>query len=617
MAIKASGQITIVDLSDSRQLSVYLTSNLPKTQILDQDTNAFNPNWATTNLVIEPTIFLNQTAIQLNASGLTINYKRRDGSGAEASLTTGETVSNGKLTVNTNVLAASSSGLITYVCYIQYIDPQTNQTVYAQADISYSLVKNASSARLATISGAQVFKYNGDKTLVGPDSISLTGEIQGVSTIRWQYKNSSGNFVDYPTTSDNSNITSSTLNVKPSHSVFVNDVATIKLSTENADVYDIISISKLYDGTAGADGKPGEDGEDGQPGEDGIGGLSVILGNESQILVANNNTNHTIISATTIKIPITAYLGTEVTDCVANITTTLPSGMTATSATSNKIVTITLSVTAGATLGGVDNGELNIAVTSNGQIVNKTFSWAKAVKGTNGTNGEDGKDGVNAVVFTVYAPNGTVFINQSGTLTLATQAYDGSTPITSGATYKWEKYSSGSWSQAGTAATLSVSGSTVTNIATYRCTMTYNTKTYQDVITLEDKSDSMVATIESTGGNIFKNGIGNTTLTCRLFANGNETDGLLADASTTAPSSPTSGTLWYKVDTSAKTVTLMKYNGSAWATATEAQDYIYKWYRMDANGNALDNGAVFKTGKVIYVSDAEVNTKTTFICEVE
>ena len=602
MAIKASGQITIVDLSDSRQLSVYLTSNLPKTQILDQDTNAFNPNWTTTNLVVEPTIFLNQTAVQLNASGLTINYKRRDGSGAEASLTTGETVSGGKLTVNTNVLSSSNSGLVTYICYIQYIDPQTRQTVYAQADISYSLVKNASSARLATISGAQIFKYNGDKTLIGPDSISLTGEIQGVSTIRWQYKNSSGNFVDYPTTSDNANITSGTLNVKPSHGIFVDDVATIKLSTENTDVYDIISISKLYDGKAGTNGAAG------------AGGLSVIIGNEAQSIIADASTNHPISAATTITIPITAYKGTAITSCTLTTPTGLPSGMTATQATSNNVVTLTLSITNGATLVNVDSGTIPLVITSNGQTVTKTFSWSKAVKGAAGAAGQDGE---NAVVFTVYAPNGTVFINQSGTLTLATQAYDGATSISSGATYKWEKYASGSWSQVGTAATLSVDGSSVANIATYRCTMTYNSQTYQDVITLEDKSDSMVATIESTGGNIFKNGIGNTTLTCRLFANGNETDGLLADISVSAPSSPTSGTLWYKVDTNAKTVTLMKYNGSTWATATEAQDYTYNWYRLDAEGDALDNGAVFKTGKVIYVSDAEVDTKTTFICEVE
>ena len=121
MAIKASGQITIVDLSDSRQLSVYLTSNLPKTQISDQDSSSYNPNWSTSNLKITPNIFLNQTPVALGSSGLTVSFKRRDGSSAEASLTTGETVSGGVLTVNQNKLSSSASGLITYICYIIYI----------------------------------------------------------------------------------------------------------------------------------------------------------------------------------------------------------------------------------------------------------------------------------------------------------------------------------------------------------------------------------------------------------------------------------------------------------------------------------------------------------------
>lgn len=606
MAIKASGQITIVDLSDSRQLSVYLTSNLPKTQILDQDTNTYTPNWATTNLTITPNIFLNQTAIALGTTGLSVSYKRRDGSGAESSLTTGETVSNGVLTVKQNTLSSSSSGLVTYICYISYVDPQTDQTVYTQTDISFSLVKNAVSAKLASISGEQIFKYNGEGTLVGATSITLNATTQGVSQIKWQYKNSAGNFVDYPTTTDNASITSSVLVVKPAHAVFNNNVATIKLSTEDSDIYDTISISKLYDGA------------DGQDGAAGVGGLSVIIGNEAQSIVADASTNHPISAATTITIPITAYKGTTITSCTLTTPTNLPSGMTATQATSNNVVTLTLSITKGATLGNADSGTIPLVIASNGQTVNKTFSWSKAVKGATGASGKDGDDGENAVVFTVYAPNGTVFINQEGTLTLATQAYDGSTPISSGATYKWEKYASGSWSQAGTAATLSVAGSTVANVATYRCTMTYNEKTYQDVITLEDKSDSMVASITSTGGDVFKNGKGNTTLICKLFANGNETDGLLVDyISATAPSSPTSGQLWYKIDASAKTVTLMKYSGSSWTTATEKQDYTYNWYRMDYNGNALDNGEVFKSGKVIYVNDTEVDTKTTFICEVE
>lgn len=606
MAIKASGQITIVDLSDSRQLSVYLTSNLPKTQILDQDTSTYTPDWSTTNLTITPNIFLNQTAITLGTTGLTVTYKRRDGSGAESSLTAGESVSNGVLTVKQNTLSSSSSGLVTYICYISYVDPQTEQTVYTQTDLSFSLVKNAVSAKLASITGEQIFKYDGDGALVGATSITLNATTQGVSQIKWQYKNSSGSFVDYPTTTDNASITSSVLVVKPAHAVFNNNVATIRLSTEDSDIYDTISITKLYDGT------------DGQNGAAGVGGLSVVVGNEAQSIVAEASTNHPVSAATTITIPITAYKGTAITSCTLTTPTNLPSGMTASQATANNVVTLTLTISKNATLGNADSGTIPLAITSNGQTINKTFSWSKAVKGATGANGEDGKDGTNAVVFTVYAPNGTVFVNQSGSLQLATQAYDGSTPITSGATYKWEKYESGSWTAAGTAATLTVQGNTVANIATYRCTMTYNSKTYQDVITLEDKSDSMVATIMSTGGDVFKNGKGNTTLICKLFANGNETDGLLAEyISTTAPSSPTGGQLWYKIDASARTVTLMKYSGSAWATATEKQDYTYNWYRMDYNGNALDDGAVFKSGKVIYVDDTEVDTKTTFICEVE
>ena len=596
MAIKASGQITIVDLSDSRQLSVYLTSNLPKTQILDQDSNVYNPNWSSSNLKITPNIFLNQTAVPLGSSGLSVSYKRRDGSGAEASLTSGETVSGGILTINQNKLSGSSSGLLTYICYISYVDPQTNQTIYTQTDISFSLVKNALSARLATISGEQIFKYDKDSNLVGPSSISLNGEIQGVSQIKWQYKNSSGTFVDYPTTSDNASITSSILIVKPTHAVFVNNIATIKLSTENSDVFDIISISKLYDGKTGSGGATG------------AGGLSIILGNESQILTATEAANHPV-SATTITIPIMAYKGTAITSCTLTTPTNLPSGMTASQSTSNNVITLTLTVAANATLGNKDNGTIDLSITSNGQTVKKIFSWAKAVRGNNGTS---------AVVFTVYAPNGTVFINQNGSLTLNTQAYIGSTKITSGASYKWEKYASGSWTQVGTAATLTVKGTDVVDIATYRCTMTYHSKTYVDVITLEDKSDSMVASIVSTGGDIFKNGKGDTILTCKLFANGSETDAVLSETiSATTPSNPTTNQLWYKVDKSAKTVTLMKYNGNAWVAATETQDYTYKWYRMDYNGNPLDGGKVFKTGKIIYVSDAEVDTKTTFICEVE
>ena len=79
--------------------------------------------------------------------------------------------------------------------------------------------------------------------------------------------------MDYPTTSDNGSITGGTLVVKPTHSVFFNNVAQIKLLTDDVDVYDTVTITKIYDG---------EKGDPGAAGGDGKGGLSVILGNETQ-----------------------------------------------------------------------------------------------------------------------------------------------------------------------------------------------------------------------------------------------------------------------------------------------------------------------------------------------
>ena len=271
--ILTSSQQTFVDITDQRKLSAYITSNLPKTQSEDPNTlpHAYAPNWATSHLVLTPVIFLDQTNVALDASGLTISWKRKDGTGAESALSSGETVSGGILTVSQNKLSASSSGMITYICYISYYDSETKNTVNISSDITYTLVKNAENAKLAYVTAdTYVFKYNTSSALVGATQATLSAQVQGVTVSKWQYLNSSGVWTDYPTTSDNTSITGGTLVVKPAHAVFFNNVAQIKLVTDDADVFDTISITKMYDG------------EQGQPGQAGAGGLSVILGNEAQ-----------------------------------------------------------------------------------------------------------------------------------------------------------------------------------------------------------------------------------------------------------------------------------------------------------------------------------------------
>ena len=147
--VLTSSQQTFVDITDQRKLSAYITSNLPKTQSENPNVlpHTYSPSWASTNLVLTPVIFLDQTNVALNAAGLSITWKRKDGTGAESALIAGESASLGKLTVSKDNLAASTSGMITYICYISYYDSETKNTVNISSDITYTLVKNAENAR--------------------------------------------------------------------------------------------------------------------------------------------------------------------------------------------------------------------------------------------------------------------------------------------------------------------------------------------------------------------------------------------------------------------------------------------------------------------------------------
>lgn len=599
--ILTSSQQTFVDITDQRKLSAYITSNLPKTQSENPNVlpHTYAPNWSTTNLTLTPVVFLDQSSVALNSSGLTITWKRKDGSGAETALNSSEKVTNGILKVNSNVLASSSTGMITYICYISYFDAETKNTVNITSDITYTLVRNAENAKLAYVTAdTYVFKYNTSSALVGASQATLTAQVQGVSVSKWQYKNSAGAWTDYPTTSDNTSINGGTLVVKPTHAVFINNVAQIKLVTFEVDIYDTITITKMYDGVKG---------DQGTPGTAGSGGLSIILGNESQTIACSET--GIVSAATEIAISFTGYIGITQTACSC-VVGKLPTGMTVktnTASTATVAGSIVLSVAASATLGGgnILNGTIDLTFTLSGKTIVKKFTWTKSTRGSNGTN---------AVVFSVYAPNGTIVMNQAGSLTLATSAYSGTTPITS-ATYQWAKYTNGKWNNISnaTSSTLTVSGRDVVNIQSYRCTMTYGGKTYVDVITVEDKSDPYVSELLSIGGFTLKNNQGGVCPYVIVRTNQKEVDELLGPISETAPTSPATGAYWYKVNHSSKTVTLQKYTNGAWADSTDKQSLTYNWYAQDKNGNEVE---FTKTGKVIYLSAADIDSLLTLQCDV-
>lgn len=271
MATTSYGSITIVDITDIGEFSVYPTANSPRTQIYNPDTGAYIPDWSgdnpDTSLKITPVAYY---ASQNVSTSATYTWKRRDGAGNLTDLGANESVitvggNTGVLQVTNNILGDSTSGIVSYVVTAHYtVD---NVPLEATGEIDFSLTRQGSVARTVSISGESIFKYNAAGALTpSGKTINLSAKVAGVSLTTWQYKNGNS-WSTYPGSTSGSN----SLTVSPSDNVFTNDVATIRVNTNDNTVYDIFTITKLYDGVKG----------------DSV--ISAVLTNEDQMLPADKN----------------------------------------------------------------------------------------------------------------------------------------------------------------------------------------------------------------------------------------------------------------------------------------------------------------------------------------
>lgn len=360
MAQVTYGSITLVDLTDVGQLSVYPTSNQPLSIIYNPDQNTYTPNWSTstTNLVLTPVIYYNNTPLTGNTTGVTITWKRREGAGNITALTSGETKqANGNLKVTANKFNSNST-MISYIVTVEYVEPEIQKTLTAEGQITFSLVKLASSAKTCIISGDTVFKYNTNGTLVSDSYITLTAKTNNVSIQQWQYKDINGNWTQI-TGSD----TGETLIVNASdNTLFVNDVATIQVITNDENVYDIHCISKLRDGAPG----------------DKV--VAAVLTNENQMIPCNSSGTPISGAFNGATSQIIIYNGG--TDDTENWTITVAeTDVTITKSTTTQ-TNDTITVTGLSAL----TGKVTFTCTRSGYAdIIKVFSLIKVTAGANGT----------------------------------------------------------------------------------------------------------------------------------------------------------------------------------------------------------------------------------------
>lgn len=204
-----------------------------------------------------------------------------------------------------------------------------------------------------------------------------------------------------------------------------------------------------------------------------------------------------------------------------------------------------------------------------------------------GKDGEDGEDGANAISAKI-STTATAFKNGEGdNITLTCLLYSGGDEINSGITYQWlvqDSEQESGWKE------LPKTNSTfikdyiinpdmVDGSENFRCVCTYNNKTYSDTITIIDMTDPVLVTIFSDAGDIFRNGVGSTQLTAKLFQSGIEID-------------------------------------------EDASEYDYYWIVYDKDGNLNTNitnqinNETNKPYKTITIDSDMVNVKNTFVCEV-
>lgn len=249
---RAYGSITIVDIGDLGTLSVYPESNYPNSVIYDpNETTTHSPNWSNSNpLILTPNIYYGGRSLTYNTDGVTISWGKKVSTGTETSITTttsGHKIENGSLKVTANQLGPSSAKMITYICHVTYIEPQTRQPLHATGQITYSLIAQPNKIIACSVYGESVFLCYADGSIKGGETITLTAtttNCERAATNTWQYKTSNG----WNTITSGEN--SSTVEIKASDDYFISNVATIKFNTDSS-VSDVHTIVKVQDGPAG------------------------------------------------------------------------------------------------------------------------------------------------------------------------------------------------------------------------------------------------------------------------------------------------------------------------------------------------------------------------------
>lgn len=390
------------------------------------------------------------------------------------------------------------------------------------------------------------------------------------------------------------------------------------------------------------------DGQRGEEGQEGEAAVNVVFGNSADV-IACDKTNK-VISQQIIRIPFSAYLGTEAISCNFNISTAVLNfggspavtiQAQATNASSNpsrQAVKSGNSYTQGEIVFVIPknrvitnpNGSTSISFTAlhptdsnKNKTVHESYSWSRS---------SNGLDGQNAVFLQIFAPNGNTFTSTINTVVLEAKLYNGNTDVTSSGTNPaWYKFNGTGYdakaddTSDGDPTKLTINSSSVDSYASFKFSITYGGQTYDAYFSVFDKTDPIQVSVLSSVGSQLVNGAGAGALYVIVTRNGVQIDSLPTKqffVDNARPVNPATNDLIFNVlttGTNAKSVKLLKYNGSTWAAQTDpTYTGYYKWSWRDKNGELkttygsstpMPGLTKSHANKVIYIDGDMVDSK--------
>ena len=399
----------------------------------------------------------------------------------------------------------------------------------------------------------------------------------------------------------------------------------VELFPKDSDYTDSTKVLDKQTITVVSNGDTGAQGDD---------AIAFDLGNPSDVIACLYD--GAVLSTQVKTIPFAAYKKGQKIACSATIKrgtdangSTGPVLVSNSSAQQGQSGTITLRFNSGASLNGADSGSVEIELTAqvdnqNSVSVTKIYTWSK------------GKQGGDAIILRAYAKTGNVINNGDNNVILSGSLTCGPQDIPQAdITWQWAKYDFEQQGyldiSSGATQDLTVYPGDVHSYASYRLTAKYNSISYVDYITVQDKNDPLQVEIFSTLGDKITNGVGYGCVYARVFQNGAELDGLqnlivsIDDPADSAQ--PNSGDIWVHIDKNGQQIWIKEWqtetSPNKWVNVTTTKEdsfeCTYKWKFTDYYGKQTslgENGPTESSSKFLYVAGNLIDKKMQFNLEV-